>query len=86
MSLVKARRSPITGALVVADVVLAAQAETGTQRAGSAECAVPADSKIREEILADCRRSLATHKVPSAIRFVPTLPLTAAGKVARADA
>jgi len=73
MSRAKSRRSPITGAIVVADVILTA---------GSA--ARPAD--VRDEILADCRASLATHKVPAVIRFVEALDVTPAGKLARSDA
>ncbi|MGA7807611.1 class I adenylate-forming enzyme family protein [Bradyrhizobium sp.] len=72
MSRAKSRRSPITGAIVVADVILAdGSAERGQQ--------------IREEILADCRATLASHKVPAVIRFVPALDVTAAGKLARSD-
>ena len=41
---------------------------------------------IRGEILADCRASLAPHKVPAMIRFVDQLDVTAAGKLARHDA
>jgi acyl-CoA synthetase (AMP-forming)/AMP-acid ligase II len=73
MSRAKSRRSPITGAIVVADVVLA-----GNCSAGNAE--------IRERILADCRASLAPHKVPAVIKFVASLELTAGGKLARHDA
>jgi len=73
MSRAKSRRSPITGAIVVADVVLA-----DNYSAGNAE--------IRERILADCRASLAPHKVPAVIKFVASLELTAAGKLARHDA
>jgi acyl-CoA synthetase (AMP-forming)/AMP-acid ligase II len=72
MSRARSRRSPITGAIVVADVILA--------DAGNAS------DKIRDEILADCRASLATHKIPAVIRFVPSLEITAAGKLARHDA
>ena len=74
MSRAKSRRSPITGAIVVADVVLA-----------DGDSASRSD-KIRNEILADCRASLASHKVPAVIRFVPSLDVTAAGKLARHDA
>jgi acyl-coenzyme A synthetase/AMP-(fatty) acid ligase len=74
MSRAKSRRSPITGAIVVADVVLA----DGDR---SSRC-----DDIRDRILADCRESLAPHKVPAVIRFVPSLDLTAAGKLARSDA
>jgi acyl-CoA synthetase (AMP-forming)/AMP-acid ligase II len=72
MSRAKSRRSPITGAIVVADVVLA---EDGASRG----------PQIREEILADCRASLAAYKVPAVIRLVPSLDVTAAGKLARSD-
>jgi acyl-coenzyme A synthetase/AMP-(fatty) acid ligase len=74
MSRAKSRHSPITGAIVVADVVLA-----------DGDGSVRSDS-IRDRILADCRASLAPHKVPAIIRFVPSLDLTAAGKLARCDA
>ena len=58
MSRVKARRSPITGAIVVADVVLADGGDAGR------------GDEIRDEIIADCRASLAPHKVPAMIKFV----------------
>jgi acyl-coenzyme A synthetase/AMP-(fatty) acid ligase len=74
MSRARSRRSPITGAIVVADVILA-----DGDRAGR-------NNEIRNEILADCRASLAPHKVPAVIRFVPSLDVTAAGKLARHDA
>ncbi|MFT4278475.1 MAG: fatty acid--CoA ligase family protein [Rhodopseudomonas sp.] len=71
MSRVRARRSPITGSLVVAEAVLASVADAG--RTGA----------IREAILANCRASLPPHKVPAAIRFVQQLEVTASGKLAR---
>jgi acyl-coenzyme A synthetase/AMP-(fatty) acid ligase len=74
MSRAKSRRSPITGAIVVADVVLA-DGDRSSRR-----------DDIRDRILADCRASLAPHKIPAVIRFVPSLDLTAAGKLARSDA
>jgi acyl-coenzyme A synthetase/AMP-(fatty) acid ligase len=73
MSRAKSRRSPITGAVVVADVVLA---PAGAGR----------EKEIREEILSGCRASLASHKVPAVIRFVEALDVTPAGKLARSDA
>jgi acyl-coenzyme A synthetase/AMP-(fatty) acid ligase len=73
MSRAKSRRSPITGAIVVADVILTA---------GSTDRA----KDIRDEILGDCRASLASHKVPAVIRFVEALDVTPAGKLARSDA
>ena len=74
MSRAKSRRSPITGAIVVADIVLA-----------DGDASVRGDD-IRVKILADCRASLAPHKVPAVINFVPSLDMTAAGKLARYDA
>jgi len=71
MSRIRARRSPITGALVVADVVLASVSDSG--RTG----------EIREAILADCKQSLPPHKLPAMINFVDRLDVTASGKLAR---
>ena len=73
MSRAKSRRSPITGSIVVADVVLTAK---GAGR----------EKEIREEILGQCRASLASHKIPAVIRFVEALDVTPAGKLARSDA
>jgi acyl-coenzyme A synthetase/AMP-(fatty) acid ligase len=74
MSRAKSRRSPITGAIVVADVILA----EGSDASRSGE--------IRDQILADCRASLPSYKVPAVIRFVRSLDITSAGKLARHDA
>ena len=73
MSLVRSRRNPITGAVVAADVVLA--------DAVGAEAAT--DDRIRQEILDACRTTLAAHKVPALIRFVPSLEMSASGKLIR---
>jgi len=72
-------RGPNPGAadhrrIVVADVILA----EGSDSSRSGE--------IREQILADCRASLPSYKVPAVIRFVRALDITAAGKLARHDA
>ena len=74
MSRVRARRSPITGAIVVADVVLADG------------CDLSRSEEIRNRIIADCKATLAPHKVPAMIKFVEQLDITAAGKLARSDA
>jgi acyl-coenzyme A synthetase/AMP-(fatty) acid ligase len=74
MSRARSRRSSITGAIVVADVILA----DGNDPAHR--------NDVRDRILADCRASLASHKVPAVIRFVPSLDVTPAGKLARHDA
>jgi acyl-coenzyme A synthetase/AMP-(fatty) acid ligase len=74
MSRARSRRSPITGAIVVADVILADGDASGRS------------NEIRDTILADCRASLASYKVPAVIRFVASLDVTPAGKLARHDA
>ena len=74
MSRAKSRKSPITGSIVVADVILADGCDIGSSGA------------IREKILAECRARLAPHKVPAMIKFVSALDITAAGKLARSDA
>ena len=78
MSLVKSKRNPITGAIVVADVVMVA-APGESDAAGRTEM-------IKSEIMESCRRSLAAHKVPTIIRIVPSLDVTPSGKLVRADA
>jgi acyl-coenzyme A synthetase/AMP-(fatty) acid ligase len=75
MSLVRSRRNPITGAVVTADVVLADGAGAEREPAGN--------ERIRQEILAACRGTLAAHKVPALVRFVPALEMSASGKLVR---
>jgi len=73
MSRARARKSPITGAVVAADIVLAdGQAESS--------------DAVRDGVLAACRAALEPHKVPAVVRFVPSLAVTSAGKLARSDA
>jgi acyl-CoA synthetase (AMP-forming)/AMP-acid ligase II len=74
MSRAKSRRSPITGAIVVADVVLADGEGSGRR------------DDVRDQILSACRAELPPHKVPAVISFVPSLDITVAGKLARNDA
>jgi acyl-CoA synthetase (AMP-forming)/AMP-acid ligase II len=38
---------------------------------------------FRRQILQICHESLAPHKIPATIRFVPALEIAAAGKLAR---
>lgn len=73
MSLVKARKNPFTGAVVVADVVVRPERQAAAEDAAS----------LQRDIIAACRRELAAHKVPAAIRFVAALDVGAAGKIAR---
>jgi len=76
MSLVHARRNPITGALVVADVVLGREPDHATERR----------DELQREILQLCKSMLPRHKVPAKINIVPALTFDAAGKLARHDA
>jgi len=76
MSRVRTRKNPITGALVVADVVLNGGGE-------------PADGRVAEierEILRRCREALPRHKVPTVLNVVSVLPMAESGKLVRRDA
>jgi acyl-coenzyme A synthetase/AMP-(fatty) acid ligase len=73
MSAVRSRRNPITGSIVVADVVLKVRAD------GSPVPTI----ELKEEILQICRDALDDHKIPAAIRFVSDLDIGAAGKLTR---
>jgi acyl-coenzyme A synthetase/AMP-(fatty) acid ligase len=77
MSLVKGRANPITGSIIVADIVLK----------GDAAATGEADAReVRNDILRSCRAALPPHKVPASIRFVPSLEVTPAGKLVRGNA
>jgi acyl-coenzyme A synthetase/AMP-(fatty) acid ligase len=76
VSLVRARKNAITGALAVADVVLIADpGPAGARR-----------NALQREILQLCRAALPAHKVPVAINFVPSLDVAPTGKIARRNA
>src|SRR2546427_327954 len=77
MSVVRTRENAITGALVVADVVL----RTAPDSAESGRVA-----ELEREILQRCRDALPRHKVPAAIRFVRFLGVAGTGKVVRQHA
>jgi acyl-CoA synthetase (AMP-forming)/AMP-acid ligase II len=73
MSLVRSKRSPVTGAVVIADVVL-----NSTDESAGAEL-----GEIKGDILEFCRDALPLYKVPVAISIVPSLDVAATGKLAR---
>lgn len=75
MSLVRTRKNPITGSIVVADVLLKTTAGVNEQR-----------NRLQGEILQQCRQGLLRHKVPAAIRFVEDLRVDSTGKLARGHA
>ena len=76
MSRVQTKRNPITGALVIADVVL----RTTPQSAN------PDTRGLQRDILQFCRHVLSPHKVPAAINFVPDLAVGESGKLIRRNA
>jgi acyl-coenzyme A synthetase/AMP-(fatty) acid ligase len=73
MSLVRKKRNPVTGSVVVADVVLRPERAAADRDV----------SALRDDILLCCRRTLSTHKVPVAINFVATLAVAESGKMVR---
>jgi acyl-coenzyme A synthetase/AMP-(fatty) acid ligase len=72
MSLVRPKRSPLTGSIVIADVVL----KSSFQRAED-------EPAVKNDILKLCRDTLPRHKVPAAISFVPALAVASTGKLVR---
>jgi acyl-CoA synthetase (AMP-forming)/AMP-acid ligase II len=70
MARVRGRSSPITGAIVVADIVVRPNSDNSFQA-------------IRDEILATCRDMLPPHKVPAMLRELPELDIAASGKMER---
>jgi acyl-CoA synthetase (AMP-forming)/AMP-acid ligase II len=78
MSRARARKSPFTGAVVVADVVAKSEPGRVDTTAGI--------EALKSEILETCHRALAPHKVPAAIYVVPSLNVAASGKMLRLDA
>jgi acyl-CoA synthetase (AMP-forming)/AMP-acid ligase II len=68
---VRGRRSPITGAIVVADIVI--------RPSGNFET-------ISAEVLQTCRNNLPPHKVPVMLRQVDRLDIAGSGKIVRSDA
>jgi acyl-coenzyme A synthetase/AMP-(fatty) acid ligase len=73
VSRVSARRSPITGAIVVGEVVVSA-AQAGR--------ATPFE-EMSGEIMALCRAHLPPHQVPAMLRQVPSIEVAASGKLVR---
>jgi acyl-coenzyme A synthetase/AMP-(fatty) acid ligase len=71
-SRVRARKSPVIGSIVVADLVL---------RPGAGDVDL-----VKQEIFGLCKASLPSHKIPAVLSVVPLIEVTAGGKVARAHA
>jgi len=77
MSLVRAKKNPIMGSIVVADIVL--------KKYDRQQSTVDEEVVIKSEILKMCRATLTTYKIPVAVNVVPALPIGATGKVIRRD-
>jgi acyl-coenzyme A synthetase/AMP-(fatty) acid ligase len=75
MAMVRKQQSSITGALVVAEVMLR---EDPTAPSGR-----EAQARLKEELLQLCRSALARHKVPATISVVPAMAVTPSGKLQR---
>jgi acyl-coenzyme A synthetase/AMP-(fatty) acid ligase len=73
MSRVSARSSPITGAIVVGEIVVNAPDPDG---------AAPFET-IRSQVMDLCRTTLPVHQVPAMLREVPSLEISASGKLVR---
>ena len=73
MSLVRTRKNPFTGSIVVADIVLEEAPDNTNGRI----------DELKQELLHFCRKQLSPYKVPASINFVPALAVSATGKLAR---
>jgi acyl-coenzyme A synthetase/AMP-(fatty) acid ligase len=73
LSLVKTKKNPITGALVVADVLLKDPSTPEGEQARA----------LQQSIKQFCRELLTPHKVPAVINFVPALAISETGKLVR---
>ena len=73
MSLVQTKKNPITGALVVADVVLKTTSPSTNDDVRG----------LQRDILLLCRGELSPYKVPATINFVPALAVAESGKLIR---
>jgi acyl-coenzyme A synthetase/AMP-(fatty) acid ligase len=76
LSLVTRKKNAITGALVVADVLLKDKSAPEGDQA----------RELQQSIKQFCRESLAPHKVPAAINFVTALAISETGKLVRRHA
>ena len=75
LSLVRAKPSPLVGALVVADVLLRSHVP-----------GAPEAAEICRDVMTFCRERLPAYKVPAVVRPVASLAIAATGKLARVHA
>jgi len=76
MSLVRAKKNPITGSLVIADVVMQDTYRDSTESV----------DKVQREIMLLCRKTLSSHEVPTTINVVHSLAVAESGKLVRRHA
>jgi acyl-coenzyme A synthetase/AMP-(fatty) acid ligase len=81
MSLVKARPSPIVGSIVVAEVVPRSPTPASFNERDFRHV-----DGLAADVLQLCRETLAPFKVPASVRIVPSLNISAAGKLVRSHA
>ena len=75
MSLVRAKKNPIMGSIVVADIVM--------KKYDHQQSTVDEEAAVKSEISKMCRAALTTYKIPVTVNIVPALPIGATGKVIR---
>ena len=75
ISLVRAKKNPIMGSIVVADIVL--------KKYDRQQSTVEEQAVVKSEISKMCRAALTSYKLPVTINVVQTLPIGATGKVIR---
>jgi acyl-CoA synthetase (AMP-forming)/AMP-acid ligase II len=76
LCIARARKNPLTGSLIVVDIVLRAAPSPGDRQKRS----------VQEEVLQLCRDTLPPHKVPAAVNVVSGLEVASSGKVMRRNA
>jgi acyl-coenzyme A synthetase/AMP-(fatty) acid ligase len=75
VALVRAKKNPIMGSIVVADIVL--------KKHDRQQSTADEEAAVKLEISKMCRAALATYKIPVTINIVPALAIGATGKVIR---
>jgi acyl-coenzyme A synthetase/AMP-(fatty) acid ligase len=75
VALVRAKKNPIMGSIVVADIVL--------KRHDRQQNTADEEAAVKLEISKMCRAALATYKIPVTVNIVPALAIGATGKVIR---
>ena len=78
MSRVGTRRNPVTGAVVIAEIVPQPATDGATQHW--------APGVLEEAVRSFCRAHLAPHKIPVSVKLVSQLPIAASGKMVRMHA